>query len=191
MLPVEIRINILAKLDDLKESHLSEMREYAISKNLQGDPAFNWWIPHVLNKRDRIILLVKKRSARYLKNTHKFSVCLPKSIDEAYKIYKENGNNLWARAISKEMADVRVAFKPLEGSDNAPIWYTFVFCHMNFYVKMVEFHKKACLVASGHKTETPSTMTYAGVVSRETVCLALVIAALNDLDMKCGDVMNM
>ena len=136
-------------------------------------------------------MLVKKRSARYLKNTHKFSVCLPKSIDEAYKIYKENGNNLWARAISKEMADVRVAFKPLEGSDNAPIWYTFVFCHMNFYVKMVEFHKKACLVASGHKTDIPATMTYAGVVSSETVCLDLVISALNDLEMKCGDVMNM
>ena len=33
-------------------------------------------------------------------------------------------------------------------------------------------------------------MTYARVVSRETVCIALAIAALNDLQVKCGNVLN-
>ena len=39
-------------------------------------------------------------------------------------------------------------------------------------------------------TEAPPTITYASVVSRETVCLALTIAALNDLEVKVGDVLN-
>jgi hypothetical protein len=39
-------------------------------------------------------------------------------------------------------------------------------------------------------TKAPPTITYASVVSRETVRLALTIAALNDLDVKVGDVLN-
>ena len=39
-------------------------------------------------------------------------------------------------------------------------------------------------------TETPKCMTYSSVVGRETVRIALTIAALNDLQVKAGDVMN-
>ena len=39
-------------------------------------------------------------------------------------------------------------------------------------------------------TETPADMTYASVVYRESVRLALMIAALNALELKCDDVMN-
>ena len=39
-------------------------------------------------------------------------------------------------------------------------------------------------------TETPKCMTYSSVVGRETVCIALTIAALNYLQVKAGDVMN-
>ena len=39
-------------------------------------------------------------------------------------------------------------------------------------------------------TEAPPTITYASIVSRETVCLALTIAALNDPEIKVGDVLN-
>ena len=55
---------------------------------------------------------------------------------------------------------------------------------------MEDFCLKACLVAGGHKTEAPPTITYASVVSSETVRLALTIAALNDLEVKVGDVLN-
>jgi hypothetical protein len=47
------------------------------------------------------------------------------------------------------------------------------------------------LVAGGHRTEAPATITYASVVSREhTMHLALTIASLNDLEVKVGDVLN-
>ena len=39
-------------------------------------------------------------------------------------------------------------------------------------------------------TDTPAAITYASVVSRESVRLALMLAALNALEVKCGDVMN-
>ncbi len=45
-------------------------------------------------------------------------------------------------------------------------------------------------MANGHRTEAPATITYASVVSRETVCLALTIASLTDLEVKVGDALN-
>jgi hypothetical protein len=39
-------------------------------------------------------------------------------------------------------------------------------------------------------TKAPATITYASVVSRETIRIALLMAALNDLNVKVGDVLN-
>ena len=55
---------------------------------------------------------------------------------------------------------------------------------------MEDFRRKARLVAGGHMTETPKCITYSSVVGRETVCIALTIAALNNLQVKAGDAMN-
>ena len=35
-----------------------------------------------------------------------------------------------------------------------------------------------------------AVVTYTSVVSRETICISLTLAALNDLEVKCGDVLN-
>jgi hypothetical protein len=61
---------------------------------------------------------------------------------------------------------------------------------MIFDVKMEDFWRKARFVAGGHTTYTPHAMTYASVVSRETVRVALTIAALNDVDVKMDDIEN-
>ncbi len=45
-------------------------------------------------------------------------------------------------------------------------------------------------MASGHLTKAPVTITYASVVSRETVRLALTFVSLNDLEVEVGDVLN-
>ena len=39
-------------------------------------------------------------------------------------------------------------------------------------------------------TEAPATLTYASVVSRETVRIALTLAALNDVEVKASDIQN-
>jgi hypothetical protein len=62
---------------------------------------------------------------------------------------------------------------------------------MVYDVKMENFQRKARLVAGGHMTEvTSSTVTYASVVSRESVRIALTLAALNDLEVKTADIEN-
>jgi hypothetical protein len=55
-------------LADLKESHPIEVAEYAKILGIDHEPAFNWWVPHILKMRDRITSLVKKRSPRSLMN---------------------------------------------------------------------------------------------------------------------------
>jgi hypothetical protein len=86
-------------LADLKESHPIETTEYAMTKGIDHKPAFNWWVSHVLKKRDPIISLVCKRTTRYLKRTHKFGIDVPKTVKEALALDHKNGNTLWADAI--------------------------------------------------------------------------------------------
>ena len=90
------------------------MAEYAHSQGLMREPAFNWWAPKVLKKRERIIKLVRKRTARYLKKHEKFGIRIPKNAVEAKEIDDANGNTYWQDAIAKEMKNVRPAFKILE-----------------------------------------------------------------------------
>ena len=72
-----------------------------------------------------------------------------------------------------------------------PPGYQKITFHMIFNVKMGEnSRRKARFVADGHKTKTPAAMTYSSVVSRDPVCIALTIAALNDLDIMACDIQN-
>jgi hypothetical protein len=60
---------------------------------------------------------------------------------------------------------------------------------MIFDVKM-DFTRKARFVAGGHMTDLPSNITYSSVVARDSVRLAFLLAALNDLEILGGDIGN-
>jgi hypothetical protein len=92
--------------------------------------------------------------------------------------------------VRKEMKNVRIAFKILNGEESVPPTYQEIHCHMIFDVKMEDFRRKARFVAGGNTTDTPHAMTYASVVSRESVRITLTLAALNDLDVKMADIEN-
>jgi hypothetical protein len=161
--------------------------EYAVTKNLHDEPAFAWWVPHVLKKRNRIIAAVTKM---YHKRTHKFEIQVPKTWDEAVKLDEGNGNTLWQDAIRKEMNNVRIAFQVLNGDEAIHPTYQEIRCHMIFDVNMEDLRRKARFVAGGHTTDAPHVMTYASVVSRESARIAVTLAALNDLDVTMGDIEN-
>ena len=108
------------KLYELKELFPIQVAEYATAQSIAHEPAFAWWVPYTLKKRDRIIAVVNQR---YLKRTHKFGIEVPKTIKRALEIDKENGNTLWRDAIAKEMQAVRIAFKMLEDGASAPPGY--------------------------------------------------------------------
>ena len=177
-------------LKDLKESYPIEVAEYAVTMGIDHEPAFNWWVNGVLKKRERIIALVKGRQAKYLKKNFKFGIEVPSSVREAYALDKLNGDTKWADAIRKEMENVRLAFRIADDGEVVPIGYQRIRCHMIFDIKQEDFRRKARLVAGGHTTEAPATLTYASVVSRETVRISLLLAALMDLEVKTADIEN-
>jgi hypothetical protein len=171
----------------LKESHPVEVAEYAVAYGLAEEPAFSWWLPQTLAKRDAIISAV---NGRYWRQTHKYGIRVPKSVKEAFSIDKENGDHRWAESIQKEMNNVRVAFRILEDGEEVPPTDQFMNCHLVFDIKFDGFRFKSRMVAGGHMIDTPPFLTYASVVSRETVRIALLMASLHDLEVMAADVEN-
>ncbi len=55
-------------------------------------------------------LVVARRSACYLKRTHKFGIEIPRTVQEALELDPQNGNTFWADAIAIEMTEVRNVF---------------------------------------------------------------------------------
>ena len=175
------------RLADLKESYPIEVAEYAVARGLNKEPAFAWWVLSVLAKRNRIIAAVNRR---YHKRKHKFGIKVPRDWDEAVAFDKENGNTLWQDAVRKEMKNVRIALKVLDDGKVVPLCFQEINCHLIFDEKMEDFRRKARLVAGGHMTNTPTMSTHASVVSRESVQIALTLAALNDLEVRTADIEN-
>ena len=111
-------------------------------------------------------------------------------MEEALSLDLANGTTAWSDSVTKEMTNNRVAFDILEGDRKIPIGYQFIRCQMIFDIKLEDFSRKARFVAGGHMTETPKSITYASVVSRDSVRIALTIAALNDLEIVSSDIQN-
>ena len=168
----------------LKESNPVEVAEFANATGLIEEPAFKWWVPYVLKKRDRIISYVNSRVRRV---THKYGIEVPRTVKEARALDEKNGNDHWDKAIKKEMYNASIAFEILEPGQKPPPGWTKSSGHMIFDVKM-DFTRKARWVKDGHSTKDPEWSTYAGYVSRDSVRIAFTYAALNDLDIFAADI---
>jgi hypothetical protein len=173
-------------LADLKNSYPVQVAEYAVNNKIASEPAFAWWVPHVLKKRDRIIQKVK---TRFRKKTHKYGIEVPSSVREALDIDKRTGTDMWRKAIEKEMRNVMVAFD-VRDDGKVPIGFKEISCHLIFDVKSDTLARKARFVAGGHRTDPPKDSTYSSVVSRDSVRLFFLLAALNDVDVLACDVQN-
>ena len=90
------------------------------------------------------------------------------------------------------MKNVRPDFEEWEGTvDEIDSVYQEIRCHLIFDVNIGEnFGRKARFVAGGHTTDTPACMTYASVVTRDSVRIALALAASNALKILAGDIKN-
>jgi hypothetical protein len=96
---------------------------------------------------------------------------------------------MWRKAIEKEMRNVMVAFD-VRDDGKVPIGFKEISCHLIFDVKSDTLARKARFVAGGHRTDPPKDSTYASVVSRDSVRLFFLLAALNDVDVLACDVQN-
>jgi hypothetical protein len=153
-------------LHEMKDGYPVQVAEYATASMISSEPAFKWWVPHVLKKRGHIIAKITKGKSKYWARTHKYGIKLPKTVAEALEIDRHTGTTFWRDAIEKEMKNVSIAFK---FSDEAtiPVGHKHITRHMVFDVKMVGLVCKARLVAGGHLTDPLVNSVYSSVVTRE------------------------
>ena len=93
------------------------MAEFAVAAGIDNEPAFKWWVPYTLRKKQQIISAIK---TRVRKVTHKYGVELPKSVEHAKQLDAANGNTFWMDALRKEMNEIGVAIKIQEFGVRAP-----------------------------------------------------------------------
>ena len=105
------------KLKDLKDSNPIEVAEYAAGNKIVEEPAFAWWVPWTLRKRN---IIISKVESKYWKRTHKFGIRLPKTVEQALAFVLEDGTDFWKTAIGKEMKNVRIAFEFNDGTQSQP-----------------------------------------------------------------------
>ena len=124
---------------DLKEPYLAQVAEYAINNKIASEPAFAWWVPHVLKKGDRIIKTVKKR---YQKRTHKYGIELPHLVEDLLAVDARTSNtDFWQRAIEKAMKNVQIALRICEDSV-IPVMHIEIRCHLIFDIKAIPLRGK-------------------------------------------------
>ena len=62
-------------------------------------------------------------------------------------------------------------------------------CHLIFEVKLSEnFRRKARFITDGHRTKAPKSLSYSMEVSRDSVRIAFLLAALNNLQVVSCDI---
>jgi hypothetical protein len=138
-----------------------ETAEFAKARAIADEPAFAWWVPYTMRKRDIILSKIK---ARIRKTTHKYGIKLPVGIKHAMQTDTANENTLWKDVMAKEMTEVGVGFEVLPEGKAAPLGWKNVTGHLVWDVNM-DFTRKARWVLDGHLTPSPIGSTYAGVVS--------------------------
>lgn len=84
---------------------------------------------------------------------------------------------------------MKLALKLLDQDTKAPIGFKWIKCHMIFDVKM-DFTQKECYVAGGRMMDPPTSLTYSSVVSQDSIRIAFLLAASNDLDVQAADIGN-
>ena len=93
------------------------------------------------------------------------------------------------KALAKQLYNVGVAFKILAKGQLACTGWHKVMGHLVWDVKM-DFTLKARWVLDGYKTPDAEGTTYASVVSRESIRIVFLYAALNGLDVFSADIHN-
>ena len=133
--------NCLEQAKGVKDSCPIQMAEHAIENKISGLPAFRWWIPCVMKKRDRIIA---KTKTCYWAKTHKHGFEVPKNCADCARIDEDNKDTLWQDSVKAEMKTVRPAFESHEGEAKDLIGHQHIGVQFAFDIKLGEaFRRKA------------------------------------------------
>ena len=120
----------------MKDSFTIELSEYAVENWIASKPAFLWWVPCILKKREQII---SKLKTKYWHQSSKYGIKVPISAEEAQQLYHANGNTLLMDALQDNMKTVWPAFKVFEGAESGiPKEYQRIRCHIIWDIKLGE-----------------------------------------------------
>ena len=121
----------------------------------------------------------------------KYGIKIPRTVEEAIEIDRQNGNTLWQDAMKLEidaLLDLNCfTFKP-EGYHPGDDWQSTTL-HIVFDVKH-DLRRKARLVAGGHLIDIADTPVYSSTVKSISVQLLHVISHKANLKQLCGDIGN-
>ena len=84
---------------------------------------------------------------------------------------------------------MKIAFEFLDNNIAPPVGFKRINFHIIFNVK-IYLTRKAPFITGGHIPASPSSMTYTSVVSRESVHIAFLLAALNNCKVLAADIGN-
>ena len=101
-----------------KEYHPIEVSEFAKARGIVDEPAFAWWVPYTMRKRDIILSVI---NSCIHKTTHMYGIEIPTSIEHGHRLDRENGNNFWRDANATKMKNVEVAFEVLPEGHKPPV----------------------------------------------------------------------
>jgi hypothetical protein len=181
-------------MHQLRKDDPVTIAKYALENDLLNQRGWKWAKKLTTDGKKYValskILTGKKKDG----NKFKFGVQVPRTVRQAYELDRTSNNTLWAEAMKKEIDQLMEyeTFRILETGELDDLkknGYTFVPMHMCFDVKF-DLRRKARLVAGGHLTAPPDEDIYSGVVSIDSVRLALFLAGLNDLQVCAADIGN-
>ena len=121
--------------------------------------------------------------------THKYGVEIPSSIEHYICIDDINGNQLWQGSLDKDMHNVSVVFEILPTGVSVPVGWKNSYRHLIRDVNM-DFTQKARWIKDGHLTPDPKDPKYGGVVSRDSVIIAVTYDDFNNVDVTAADIQN-
>ena len=102
----------------------------------------------------------------------------------------DNRNDLWDKAILKELKKFKVSFQLLENDESLPVGSTHIPYYFIFDIKF-DLTRKSILVAGGYSHKyVPPHLTYSSVASRESMRIEFLLAALNELEISACDIGN-
>ena len=110
--------------------------------------------------------------------------------DRAVELDNINDIYLYQQALEKEMNNIQVTLDINDEGVAASVGYQYIGCHTIFDIKATTLTRKFWFILGGHAMDTPASMTYASVLSRESVRVALLLAAFNDLDIFSTELQN-
>jgi len=136
----------------------------------------------------RMVNQAKLRSFRTSKQ-YQYGYEIPRNYEDAMRLDRQNGNDLWDKAIKEELGSVHDYKVFVNHGSQVPHGHRKIRVHLVFAVKHDGRHK-ARLVADGHLTEIPLESVYSGVVSLRGIRIIAFLAELNGLELWATDVGN-